>query len=148
MRTRDVWVMRGTSFLRLTATRAVCQRRPGALPRSVRRLTNGSRCGGLAPALAAICRSGGVEQLEWRHTRADARASRTLYVEEPIGSASRWNPVIRVFYQRLRANGKPPKVALVACMRKLLTILNAMLRDQRAWDPSIPLDQLRFQHSC
>jgi transposase len=63
-------------------------------------------------------------------------------------SASRWNPVIRVFYQRLRANGKPPKVALVACMRKLLTILNAMLRDGREWDPSIPLDQLRLQHSC
>jgi transposase len=65
-----------------------------------------------------------------------------------VWSASRWNPVIRVFYQRLRANGKPPKVALVACMRKLLTILNAMLRDHRQWDPSIPLDQLRFQHSC
>lgn len=63
-------------------------------------------------------------------------------------SASRWNPVLRVFYQRLRANGKPPKVALVACMRKLLTILNAMLRDGREWDPSIPLEQLRLQHSC
>jgi len=65
-----------------------------------------------------------------------------------VWSASRWNPVIRVFSQRLRANGKPPKVALVACMRKLLTILNAMLRDQTEWDPSIPLDQLRLQHSC
>jgi transposase len=65
-----------------------------------------------------------------------------------VWSASRWNPVIRVFYQRLRANGKPPKVALVACMRKFLTILNAMLRDQAEWDPSIPLDQLRLQHSC
>lgn len=65
-----------------------------------------------------------------------------------VWSASRWNPVIRVFYQRLRANGKPPKVALVACMRKLLTILNAMLRDHTEWDPSIPLEQLRFQHSC
>ena len=63
-------------------------------------------------------------------------------------SASKWNPVIRVFYQRLRANGKPPKVAMVACMRKLLVILNAMLRDGREWDPQIPLDQLRLQHSC
>ena len=63
-------------------------------------------------------------------------------------SACKWNPVIRVFYQRLRASGKPPKVAQVACMRKLLTILNAMLRDGRKWDPSIPLDQLRLQHSC
>jgi transposase len=65
-----------------------------------------------------------------------------------ILSATKWNPVIRVFYARLRAQGKPPKVAMVACMRKLLTILNAMVRDERAWDPDIPLDQLRFQHSC
>jgi transposase len=63
-------------------------------------------------------------------------------------SACRWNPVIRVFYQRLRAAGKRPKVAQVACMRKLLTILNAMVRDGRRWDPSLPLEQLRLQHSC
>ena len=63
-------------------------------------------------------------------------------------SASKWNPVIRVFYRRLRDRGKPPKVAHVACMRKLLTILNAMIRDARKWEPDIPLDQLRFQHSC
>lgn len=65
-----------------------------------------------------------------------------------ILSATKWNPVIRVFYERLRAQGKPPKVAMVACMRKLLTILNAMVRDGRKWDPSLPLDQLRIQHSC
>lgn len=63
-------------------------------------------------------------------------------------SACRWNPVIRVFYQRLRAAGKRPKVAQVACMRKLLTIPNAMVREGRRWDPSIPLEQLRLQHSC
>ena len=63
-------------------------------------------------------------------------------------SAARWNPVIGVLHQRLRAKGKPPKVAQVACMRKLLTILNAMVRDGRSWDPSIPLEQLRTQHSC
>jgi transposase len=51
-------------------------------------------------------------------------------------SAVRYNPVIRVFYQRLVAAGKAKKVALVACMRKLLTILNAMLRDGAAWDAS------------
>ena len=65
-----------------------------------------------------------------------------------ILSATKWNPVIRVFYQRLRAQGKPPKVAMVACMRKLLTILNAMVRDSREWDPTVPLNQLRLQHSC
>ena len=41
-------------------------------------------------------------------------------------SAMRCNPVIRVFYQRLRGQGKPTKVALTACMRKLLVIMNSM----------------------
>lgn len=48
-------------------------------------------------------------------------------------AASRWNPVIAAFYQHLRQLGKPPKVALTACMRKLLVILNAILRDRRPW---------------
>jgi transposase len=52
-------------------------------------------------------------------------------------SAARRNPAIRVFYQRLRAMGKLPKVALVACMRKLLTILNAMARTRKPWDQSL-----------
>ncbi|MHB1073469.1 MAG: IS110 family RNA-guided transposase [Gemmatimonadaceae bacterium] len=51
-------------------------------------------------------------------------------------TATRWNPVIAAHYQRLCAAGKPHKVALVACMRKLLTILNAMLHQQRAWQPA------------
>ena len=51
-------------------------------------------------------------------------------------SAMRHNPVIRAFHERLIAQGKPPKVAIVACMRKLLTILNAMMRDGTAWDES------------
>jgi transposase len=76
--------------------------------------------------------------------RAPVRTA--LYLS--IWSASKWNPFIRVFYQRLRAKGKPPKVAQVACMRKLLTILNAMVRDGRKWDPNIPLTQLQLQHSC
>jgi transposase len=76
--------------------------------------------------------------------RAPVRSALSL----SIWSASRWNPVIRLFYNRLRANGKPAKVAQVACMRKLITILNAMVRDGREWNPSIPLDQLRLQHSC
>jgi transposase len=50
-------------------------------------------------------------------------------------SATRWNPIIRPFYERLVENGKPKKVALVACMRKLLTILNSMLKYGRTWDP-------------
>lgn len=47
--------------------------------------------------------------------------------------ATRCNPVIRAFYQRLRKAGKRAKVALTACMRKLLTILNAMLKTRTAW---------------
>jgi transposase len=50
-------------------------------------------------------------------------------------SARRYNPVLRAMYERLVAAGKPKKVALVACMRKLLTILNAMLRDAKPWQP-------------
>ena len=49
--------------------------------------------------------------------------------------ASRHNVLIKNFYERLLAKGKPKKVALVACMRKMLVILNAMVRDKRHWDP-------------
>lgn len=49
--------------------------------------------------------------------------------------AARHNPVIRAFYQRLRTAGKPPLVALVAAMRKLLTILNAMVKHHESWQP-------------
>jgi len=48
-------------------------------------------------------------------------------------TAARHNPLIRPFYQRLRAAGKPAMVALMACMRKLLTILNAMVRYGTPW---------------
>ncbi len=50
-------------------------------------------------------------------------------------AAARFNPVIKAFYDRLCAAGKPKKVALVACMRKLLTILNAMLARRARWQP-------------
>ena len=49
--------------------------------------------------------------------------------------ASRHNPVIRSFYQRLLAMGKPKKLALTACMRKLLTILNSMVKSGKRWNP-------------
>ena len=51
-------------------------------------------------------------------------------------TAIRFNPVIAHFYQRLTAAGRPKKVALIAAMRKLLTMLNAILRDQRPWQPA------------
>ncbi|MCX5891945.1 MAG: IS110 family transposase, partial [Deltaproteobacteria bacterium] len=43
------------------------------------------------------------------------------------------------FYQRLRQAGKPAKVALTACMRKILVILNAMLKNRTYWNPHLPL---------
>ena len=52
-------------------------------------------------------------------------------------SALRFNPQIRATYRRLIAAGKPKKVALTACMRKLLTILNAIVRDQTPWRPLV-----------
>ncbi|MDP9097134.1 MAG: IS110 family transposase [Pseudomonadota bacterium] len=50
-------------------------------------------------------------------------------------TASRSNPAIKAFYQRLVAAGKLPKVAIVACMRKLLNVLNAMVKTRTAWQP-------------
>lgn len=55
----------------------------------------------------------------------------TLYMATLV--AKTWNPLIKSFYQHLRRRGKPAKVALVACMRKLLTILNAMMKTRTRW---------------
>lgn len=65
--------------------------------------------------------------------RASVRA--VLYMT--TFAATTWNPVIRQFYQRLRAAGKTHKVALVACMRKLLTILNAMMKHRTRWHEAV-----------
>lgn len=62
-----------------------------------------------------------------------ARVRTALYMAALVGS--RFNPRLKRFYDSLRASGKTGKVALVACMRKLLIILNALLRDGERWDP-------------
>jgi transposase len=64
-----------------------------------------------------------------RGGRAEVR--RVLYLA--AGTAVQHNPTLRAFRERLLKAGKPPKVALVACLRKLLTILNAMVRDGAPW---------------
>jgi transposase len=69
--------------------------------------------------------------------RAPVRA--VLYMA--ASAARRFNPVIAAMYDRLIAKGKLPMVALVACMRKLLTILNAMARSKRSWAPQLPSPQ-------
>jgi transposase len=63
--------------------------------------------------------------------RAQVRA--TLYMSTLV--AVKHNPVLRRFYERLLAAGKPKKLALVACMHKLLLILNALLRQRASWQP-------------
>lgn len=67
-----------------------------------------------------------------RTTWGGRREVRTVLYMATL-TAVRHNPVIRAFYQRLRANGKTFKVAMVACMRKLLTILNSMLKHRQPW---------------
>jgi transposase len=64
-----------------------------------------------------------------------ARVRHVLYMAAL--AAAHYNPAIKVFYARLLAAGKPKKVALVACMRKLLTILNAMVKTGQPWDASL-----------
>jgi transposase len=61
---------------------------------------------------------------------------RALYMAALV--ASRFNPVIRAMYLRLKAKGKPAKVALVACMRRLLAVINAMVRDKTPWRQTSP----------
>jgi transposase len=64
------------------------------------------------------------------------RLRRVLY--SATVASVRCNPVLRLFYQRLRASGKPAKVALVAAMHKMILILNAMFKTQTAWRPPCP----------
>ena len=78
-----------------------------------------------------------------------ARVRATLYMGALV--ASRHNPVIRDFYRRLLAAGKPKKLALTACMRKLLVILNSMLKHGLPWrdlTPKVAGHSLDFQDSC
>lgn len=85
--------------------------------------------------LAPFARDSGRKKGQ-RSVRAGRAAPRTaLYLAAMNGS--RFNPVLRAFYERLRAAGKPPKLAFVALARKLLTILNAMVRDRTAWRPGL-----------
>jgi transposase len=67
-----------------------------------------------------------------RHIRGGRSSVRTPLYMATL-AATRFNPVIRTFYHHLLAQGKEKKVALVACMRKLLTILNAILRHRQPW---------------
>jgi len=88
---------------------------------------------GVAPF---ACDSG--RQVGQRRIYGGRAAVRTaLYMATLVGT--RHNPVIRAFYTRLRAAGKPAKVAIVACMRKLIVIVNTMLKHHQPWSPRLAL---------
>ena len=78
-------------------------------------------------------------ELSWKHSHlpltneyyAKYEAMTALYLAAMNGA--RFNPVLKAFYLRLREAGKPPKLAFIALARKLLTILNAMVRDRTTW---------------
>ena len=84
--------------------------------------------------IAPLNRDSGV----WRGRRmiggGRAVVRRALYMATVVAIC--YNPVISAFYRRLTAAGRPKKVALIAAMRKLVTVLNAILRDQRPWQPA------------
>jgi len=81
--------------------------------------------------VAPINKDSGPKKGKRRVFGGRASVRRTLYMATLV--ASRSNPVIRTFYERLLASGKEKKVALTACMRKLLVILNSMIGHRRSW---------------
>src|SRR5262249_47559178 len=81
--------------------------------------------------VAPMAHDSGMHRGTRRITGGRASVRCALYMAALVGS--RFNPALREFYKHLVAKGKPKKVALTACMRKLLVQLNAMLRDQAPW---------------
>jgi transposase len=81
--------------------------------------------------LAPINRDSG--NLRGRRTIAGGRRPVRTALYMATVTAVRWNGPLRAFFQRLRHAGRPPKLALTACMRKLLTVLNAIVRDGKPW---------------
>jgi transposase len=70
-----------------------------------------------------------------RHIQGGRRKLRNHLYMPMMGAATQHNPVLKAYYQRLIAKGKDGKVALVACMRKLIVILNTMLARDQTWNP-------------
>lgn len=84
--------------------------------------------------VAAYARDSGVFKGQRRISGGRASVRCALYMATL--SAIRWNPVIKAHYTQLRARGKPFKVAMIACLRKLLVILSAMARTRMPWNPT------------
>ena len=97
--------------------------------------------------VAPLNRDSGVHR--GRRTTWGGRANIRSALYMATMSARKHNPPIKAFYEQLLAAGKPGKVAIVACMRKLLTILNAMIRDNAPWNPLPKISPPPLpQHSC
>lgn len=71
-----------------------------------------------------------------RHIKGGRRRTRDIFYMACLGAATRHNPLLKAFYDRLVAKGKLKKVALTACMRKLICILNVMIERREKWDAS------------
>jgi transposase len=71
-----------------------------------------------------------------RHIKSGRRRTRNAFYMACLGAATQHNPVLKAFYDRLIARGKEKKVALTACMRKLICILNTMIARRQKWDAS------------
>lgn len=69
-----------------------------------------------------------------RHVKGGRRRTRNTFYMACLGAATQHNPVLKAFYERLLAKGKEKKVALTACMRKLICILNVMIARRQKWD--------------
>jgi transposase len=69
-----------------------------------------------------------------RHIKGGRRRTRNIFYMACLGAATQHNPVLKAFYDRLVAKGKLKKVALTACMRKLISILNIMIERRQKWD--------------
>jgi len=83
--------------------------------------------------VAPMNRDSGRKRGQRRTTGGRSSVRKVLYMATL--TATKYNPNIKTFYERLRTAGKPAKVALTACMRKLLTILNAITKTGREWEP-------------
>jgi transposase len=70
-----------------------------------------------------------------RHIKGGRRWVRNAIYMPCLGAVTQNNPVLKAFYDRLIAKGKKPKVALIACMRKLIVILNTLIARRQTWDP-------------
>jgi transposase len=85
--------------------------------------------------VAPLSRDSGLSRGSRSTWGGRAQVRRMLYMSTLV--ATRYNPVISALYTRLVQRGKPKKVAIVACMRKLLIICNATVRDHSVWTPEL-----------